>query len=202
MYKGTTQPVYISVFNIPVPPATVGTPVSLSTATALWVCVNLNDETPANPTIVLTKNCTGAPCNGGGTSAISVQQNPNSDDTTPNTLYFEIVPGDFSDSSTGLIAGQYSHEARVIIDSANEYVVYPYPPQVPPVVATFSVIKSLTRGAEYVSGNSGPKHTDSLERMPPAYLEAHIPAPKDDNGNKVKTPKNVAPSYKHAHKGR
>jgi hypothetical protein len=149
MYKGTTQPVYISVFYEPVPPATTGLPADLSMASdALWVCVDAQHQVD-----VLKKRVS--------TSDITIIAQPGAVSSVTNTLYFNIHPTD----DTVLVPGQYDHEARVIFGN-DEFVVYPYPP---PTTATFTVYKSLTRGAE-------PGHTAQVSRpttrMPPAFLNA------------------------------
>jgi hypothetical protein len=141
MYKGTTQPVYISVFYESGPAA------DLSAASdALWVCVDAQHQVD-----ILKKRVS--------TSDIIIIAQPEAASQVTNTLYFNIHPTD----DTVLVSGQYDHEARVIFGN-DEFVVYPYPP---PTTATFSVYKSLTRGAE--TGHTPQVSTTS---MPPAFLNA------------------------------
>ena len=119
MYKGTTQPVNLSVFYAPVPPATTGLPADLSAVTeALWACVDVQLQHT-----ILEKRITS------GDILLS-----------DNNLLFNIVP---TDDAT-LIEGQYEHEMRLMFGTS-EYVVYPTPPG---ASATFTVYRSFTRGAE------------------------------------------------------
>lgn len=147
MYKGTTQPITISVLD-----TDNTTPTDLSFATeASWVCVAYPPD--AAPATVLEKTMS----NG------DIRINPGSDgddDDVQNTIAFSILPNDDAE----LVVGFYAHEARIMF-GPEEYVVYPYPPT-PSNWATFEIIESLTRGAE-------PGHTDSLvSEMPPVNLTA------------------------------
>lgn len=147
MYKGTTQPVYISLFYKPVPPETSGLPADLSTASeVLWVCVDAQRQLD-----VLKKSKS--------TLDITIIPQPGALSLIPNTLFFNIHPTDDS----VLVSGQYDHEARIIFGSS-EFVVYPYPP---PATATFTVYKSFTRGAE--SGHTA-QVSRPVTKMPPAFL--------------------------------